>query len=134
MPLFNRMESIKIMDNSIGTSMLLRLFPSEKDAAYAHIFKSTFLKFPMVDARGLENFNHAVRLSKEPYPKDDRPRGQEDLDSVQYHRRAIRKNGSTEPIWIALKDGKHILLDGAHRLVATHLENKRTIPAFIVRV
>ena len=63
------------MDNSIGTSMLLRLFPSEKDAAYAHIFKSTFLKFPMVDARGLENFNHAVRLSKEPYPKDDRPRG-----------------------------------------------------------
>ena len=128
------MESINIMQKSIGTSMLLRLFPSEKESAYAHIFKSTFLKFPMADIRGLENFNHAVRLSKEPYPKDDRPRGQEDLDSVQYHRRTIRKNGSTEPIWIALKAGKYILLDGAHRLVATHLENKRVIPAFIVSV
>ena len=128
------MESINIIIDSVKTSKRLRLFPSEKEAAYAHIFKSTFLKFPMADVRGLENFNHDVRLSKEPYPKDDRPRGQEDLDTVQYHRRTIRKNGSTEPIWIALKGGKYILLDGAHRLVATHLENKRVIPAFIVRV
>ena len=54
------MESINIMEHSIVTSIGLRLFPSEKDAAYAHIFKKTFLKFPMADVRDLENFDYAV--------------------------------------------------------------------------
>jgi ParB-like chromosome segregation protein Spo0J len=39
-----------------------------------------------------------------------------------------------EPVWIAKQKGRYILLDGAHRLVATYLEGKRTVPAYIVHV
>jgi ParB-like chromosome segregation protein Spo0J len=81
----------------------------------------------------LDNFD-SKRLSKNPYPEEDRPRGQKDLDSVLYHRRMIRKHGHTEPIWIVLKNGKYILLDGAHRIVSTYLENKRTIPSYVIHM
>jgi ParB-like chromosome segregation protein Spo0J len=81
----------------------------------------------------LDNFD-TKRLSKNPYPEEDRPRGQKDLDSIAYHRRMIRKQGHTEPIWIVLKNGKYTLLDGAHRIVSTYLENKRTIPSYIIHM
>jgi hypothetical protein len=51
-----------------------------------------------------------------------------------YHRRKIQQYGETDPIWIAGKGGDFTLLDGAHRIVATYLENKRTILAYVVRV
>jgi len=88
-------------------------------------------RFPIIKCRELNNFNPA-RLSKDPYPKEDRPRGQADLDSVLHHRRIIRQQGDTEPIWIVLKKGNYTLLDGAHRIIATYLETKRTIPAYII--
>jgi len=44
----------------------------------------------------------------------------------------INNQGHTTPIWIALKNGEYKLLDGAHRIVATHLEKKETIPAYII--
>jgi ParB-like chromosome segregation protein Spo0J len=87
----------------------------------------------MSQCRNLDNFNPA-RLSEDPYPKEDRPRGQKDLDSIVYHRQMIRKQGHTEPIWIVLKNGKYTLLDGAHRIVSTYLENKRTIPCYVVHM
>ena len=31
-----------------------------------------------------------------------------------------------------LKDKKYILLDGAHRIVASYIENKNNIPAYII--
>lgn len=40
---------------------------------------------PMSKCLELNNFNPA-RLSNEPYPEHNRPRGQKDLDSVLYHR------------------------------------------------
>lgn len=87
----------------------------------------------MSQCRNLHNFNPA-RLSEDPYPKEDRPRGQKDLDSVLHHRRMIRQQGHTEPIWIVLKKGEYTLLDGAHRIVSTYLENKRTIPTYIIEI
>ena len=102
-----------------------------KTSSYSHIFESKLVDFQVSKCRNLRNFN-PDRLSKDPYPKEDRPRGQDDLDSVLHHRRTIRREGETEPIWIALKDGEYTLLDGAHRIVATYLENKRTIPAHVV--
>jgi len=74
------------------------------------------------------------RLSKNLYPENDRPRGQRDLDSVAHHRRLIRKDGHTEPIWLVLKKGKYTLLNGAHRIVSTYLENKRSIPTYVIHV
>jgi hypothetical protein len=119
------------MKDSVETSVSIKLFPSLKTASYYHIFNSKLCRFPIVKCRELNNFNPA-RLSNDPYPKEDRPRGQKDLDSVLHHRRIIRQQGHTEPIWIALKKGDYTLLDGAHRIIATYLENKQTILAYIV--
>jgi len=123
------MESLR---DSVETSVTIKVFPSLEKATYHHIFHNEFTMLPLSKCRELQNFNPA-RLSKNPYPKDDRPRGQRDLDSVAHHRRIIRTQGCTEPIWVADVDGEHTLLDGAHRIVATYLEHKRTIPCYIVR-
>ena len=117
--------------DSIRTSVKTKVFSSVKTSSYSLIFESKLVDFQVSKCRNLHNFN-PDRLSKDPYPKEDRPRGQDDLDSVLHHRRTIRREGETEPIWIALKDGEYTLLDGAHRIVATYLENKRTIPAHVV--
>ena len=127
------MEFLQDIRDSVETSVSMKIFSSLKVASYNHIFNSEFTMFPLANCRDLENFNPA-RLSKIPYPEDDRPRGQKDLDSVAHHRRVIRKEGHTEPIWLVLNKGKYTLLDGAHRIVSTYLENKRGIPSYIIRV
>jgi len=129
------MEQIQTMKDSVKTSVSLKLFKSEKESSYAHIFKSKYATFPMASCKDdLDNFNPA-RLSEDPYPDHDRPRGKADLDSIKHHRKYIAFHGSiAEPIWIARKNGKYILLDGAHRIVSTYLEHKRTIPAYIVQL
>jgi hypothetical protein len=119
-------------EDSIKTSLKIGIFLSPK-ASLEHHLNSELVRFPLSLCKDLTNFNPA-RLSATPYPKENRPRGQDDLDSVLYHRRKIRNQGKTDPIWIALKDGKYTLLDGAHRIVATYLENKRKLLAYIVRV
>ena len=127
------MEYLQNMKDSVETSVSIKLFSSLKTSSYYHIFKSKLFRFPLLKCRELHNFNSA-RLSKDPYPKEDRPRGQKDLESVLHHRRIIRQHGHTEPIWIALKKGEYTLLDGAHRIVSTYLENKRTIPTYIIDI
>jgi len=89
--------------------------------------------FPISKCEELNNFN-PDRLSNNPYPEKNRPRGQKNLNSLNYHRKIIRAQGQTEAIWIGLKNGKYTLLDGAHRIVATYLEYKETIPSYIVDI
>ena len=127
------MEFLQDIKDSVETSVSIKLFSSLKISSYYHIFHSAFHMFALSKCTELNNFNPA-RLSKNPYPEHDRPRGQKDLDSVVHHRRLIRKQGHTEPIWIVLKKGEYTLLDGAHRIVATYLENKRTIPCYIIEI
>jgi hypothetical protein len=127
------MECLQTIKDSVETSVSIKLFSSLKISSYYHIFKSKLIRLPMSQCRNLHNFNPA-RLSEDPYPKEDRPRGQKDLDSVLHHRRMIRQQGHTEPIWIVLKKGEYTLLDGAHRIVSTYLENKRTIPTYIIEI
>ena len=119
--------------DSIQTSMTLGLFNTKKQAINAHK-KATRALFPLeYSNKFLDNFK-SVRLSSIPYPTKDRQRGQADLDSVEFHRRMIRKTGTTEPIWIAQKGTLHILLDGVHRLAAAARENLKQLPAYIVKV
>ena len=127
------MEFLQDIKDSVETSVNIKLFSSLKISSYNHIFNSKLYLLPLTQCKELNNFNPA-RLSKDPYPEEDRPRGQKDLDSVVHHRRIIRKQGYTEPIWVALKKGEYILLDGAHRIVATYLENKRTIPTYLIEL
>jgi len=125
------MESLENIKDSVETSVNLKLFSSRKTSSYYHIFNSKIFLFPIANCAELDNFNPA-RLSNNPYPKENRPRGKKDLESVLYSRKIIQKEGQTEPIWIALKKGNYTLLDGAHRIVATYLEKKETIPAFVI--
>ena len=127
------MEFLQSIQDSVETSVSIKLFSSLKLSSYYHIFNSKLIQFQLSQCRELNNFD-SDRLSKDPYPEADRPRGQKDLDSVLYHRRIIRKEGHTEPIWIVFKKGEYTLLDGAHRIIATYLEKKRTIPTYIIEI
>lgn len=123
------METLR---DSIETAVALELFPSIETSSEAHARAvSVSLPMSLFRKQGVENFN-SDRLSADPYPPHDRPRGRRDLTSVAHHRAMVREKGETLPIWVAKRGRRYILLDGAHRLVATHLEGKSRIPAFVV--
>ena len=119
------------LQDSVDTSVTLKIFRTKKSSMYHHIFHSKYVRFPLSKLKTLDNFD-TDRLSSDPYPKENRPRGQADLDSVLHHRKIIQQQGNTEPIWVVLKKGTYTLLDGAHRIVAAYLEHKRTIPAYVI--
>lgn len=122
--------------DSIRTAINIGLFPNEETATARHVLHTTQESIPirLFKEGCVENINPA-RLSATPYPTADRPRGQANLLSVQHHRRTVRRRGRVEsPIWIARKGSRMIMLDGVHRVVATYLEGKRTIPAYVVNL
>lgn len=121
---------------AIGTAVELGLFPTETDAVRTFVGHTTEKKLPLSLFRSgaVDNIN-PQRFSQTPYPTSDRPRGQANLRSVAHHRRTVRAKGRVDaPIWVAKKNRKYIMLDGVHRTVATYLENKRTVPAFVVNI
>ena len=79
--------------------------------------------------RAFDNFNpeRLQNSAVKAYPLHNRPRGNADIRSVKFHQKIIQQKKEINPIWILKKDGKVILLDGAHRLVASHIENKKYI-------
>ena len=87
------MEHLQDMKDSVETSVSIKLFSSLKTSSY---YQEQDDSVPTSKCRELNNFNPAC-LSKDPYPKEDRPRGQKDLESVLHHRRIIRQHGHTEP-------------------------------------
>ncbi len=54
---------------------------------------------------------------------EDRPRGDADLESIYYH---LDTKECVSPIVIVYVKSKYILLDGMHRLVASHFKNKKS--------
>ncbi len=122
---------IQSLNDSIETSITLGIFKSYKIALLYHIFNGILQLFPITKCYELSNFNNC-RLSTNPYPINDRPRGDNDIKSVLYHRQNIIQKGYTEPIWLIFTKNNFILLDGVHRIVATYLENKQNIKAFVI--
>lgn len=117
------------LKDSVMTSVALEIFPSEETASRAHIFDTTFTVLDKSLWNNLQNFN-PDRLSNTPYK--NKPRGENNMKSVNYHKKQIETYGYTSPIWVAKQGETLTLLDGAHRLVATYLAGKTDIPAFIV--
>jgi hypothetical protein len=117
--------------DSVQTSVRIKIFSSLNKSLHAHVFESDLVLFPMSMCKDLSNFDQ-TRLSADPYPKGNRPRGQADINSVIFHINTIHRDGEVDSIYIAVKDGNYILLDGAHRIAATYLEKKKTIPAYLV--
>ena len=122
---------IQSLNDSIQTSITLGIFSSYKIALSEHILNGFLQVFPISKCYELSNFN-PCRLSIEPYPENNRPRGDDDIQSVLYHRQTIRQTGDTEPIWIIFLENRFILLDGVHRIVASYLENKQDVKAFVI--
>ena len=126
------------MRDSVSTSVNIKLFENKQDARLAHILKSKLVEIPlyMFANNGIENFN-SNRLKEsaaKAYPLDDRPRGNVDISSVEYHQSQIKQQNDIDPIWLVYKNKKYILLDGAHRIVASYIEGAQFIRAYVIYV
>lgn len=130
------MDYISTLQDSIDTSINMKLFKNRKDSSVAHIFKSKLTKLSSSKYKDLDNFNQN-RLKKsaiKAYPLSDRPRGNKDISSVKFHQKQLQQNKNIEPIWILKKNKKNILLDGAHRIVANFIEGKQYIYAYLINI
>jgi len=127
---------MEYLKDSINTSVTIQLFKNKKDATYAHIFKSNLEKVPISIFKNVDNFNpERLQYSVvKAFPINDRPRGIDDITSVKYHQKQIQENKEVSPIWLIYKNNKYTLLDGVHRVIASYIENKKYIPAYIIRL
>lgn len=131
------METLR---DSIETSVSMKLFKTKEEATMKHVFNSKLILFPLSKCKKLNNFNpERLQLSAtKAYPPNDRPRGNKDISSVKYYQKLIKNELNILPIFILLKNNQngsmsnYILLDGAHRIVASHIENKLNIPAYLI--
>ena len=126
------------MRDSVSTSVNIKLFENKQDARLAHILKSKLVEIPlsMFANNGIENFN-SDRLKDsavKAYPLDDRPRGNVDISSVEYHQSQIKQQNDIDPIWLVYKNNKYLLLDGAHRIVASYIEGVEFIRAYVIYI
>jgi hypothetical protein len=126
------------MRDSVSTSVNIKLFENKQDARLAHILKSKLVEIPLYifENNSVENFN-SDRLKDsavKAYPLDDRPRGNVDISSVEYHQSQIKQQNDIDPIWLVYKNKKYVLLDGAHRIVASCIEGIEFIRAYVIYI
>ena len=132
------MDSISILRDSIETSITIKIFKTFDESSKAHIYKSKLIKFPMSKFNSIDNFSKH-RLQKSAilaYPLHDKPRGINDIKSIKFYEKQIDNNKNIQPIWIYkdVKNDKYILLDGAHRIVASYIKCKKYIYAFVIEI
>lgn len=135
--MLNNIDYVSVIQDSIGTSLTLKIFKNEKDASFAHIFKSKLVKIPLSTFTDVDNFN-PERLRKsavKAYPVKDRPRRNTDISSVKYYQKQIQQKKDITPIWMIKQQNKtYILLDGAHIIVANYIEGKQYIYTYIINI
>ena len=125
---------INVIQHSIDTSVHLKIFKNREDSLKSHIFESKFDKIPLSIFTNVNNFD-IQRLQKsavKAYPINDRPRGSKDISSVKYYQKQIQQKKEITPIWMVYKNNKYTLLDGAHRIVASYIENEKYIYAYVI--
>jgi hypothetical protein len=130
------MDYIAIIKDSIETSITMGFFKSIKDSTNAHIYKSKLVNFPLSKFNNVDNFN-SNRLQNsavKAYPINDRPRGKADISSVKFYQKQLQQSKNIQPIWILQINKKYVLLDGAHRIVASYIESIASIPAYIIKL
>ena len=129
-------DYVNILQDSIRTSISMNIFKNKEDASFSHIFNSKLVKIPLNTFKNdnVDNF-YSIKLQKsavKAYPINDRPRGNEDISSVKYYQKQIQQKKEITPIWMVQKNKKFILLDGAHRIVASHIEEQKFINSYII--
>ena len=128
---------LQSLRDSVATSVSMKLFESRERASMAHIFNSKFLEIPLATFTDVDNFNpdRMQTSADRAYPVNDRPRSDDDIRSVDYYQSQIREGGQVTPIWLLLqKNGKYLLLDGAHRIVASYILDQSYIPSFVITI
>jgi uncharacterized protein YqeY len=114
----------------------MKIFKNKEDSSMAHIYKSKLVKISLSIFKNneVDNFN-SNRLQKsavKAYPINNRPRGNSDINSVKYYQKQIQQKKDIAPIWMIQKNNKYTLLDGVHRVVASYIEDKHYINAYII--
>jgi hypothetical protein len=87
--------------------------------------------------RIFDNFdpNRLQLTAEDAYPlPNGRPRGDKDISSVKFYQNQIQQKTDITPIWMIQKNNKYILLDGAHRIVASYIENIKHLNAYIIHL
>ena len=128
------MNYIYVIKDSVETSISMKIFKNKEESSFAHIFKSNLVKIPLSIFKNIDNFN-PNRLQKsaiKAYPLNNRPRGNKDISSVKYYQKQIQQKKNIIPIWLIYKNNKYILLDGAHRIVASYIENIKYINSYVI--
>ena len=130
-------DCINILQDSIDTSVDMKIFKNREEAAYSHIFNSKLVKIPLSTFKNdnVDNFN-SIRLQNsavKAYPLTRRPRGNKDIISVKYYQKQIQQKKEVTPVWMIQKNKKYILLDGAHRIVASYIEDV-PVYAYIINI
>jgi hypothetical protein len=112
----------------------MKLFKNREEASAAHIFKSTLMKAPLTLFENVANFDPQRLQSSaaKAYPVENRPRGKHDLLSVKFYQKQLQQDLAIAPIWM-LQEKDYLLLDGAHRIVASHIEGKKYIYAYVIK-
>ena len=123
--------------DSIDTSVDMKIFKNREEAAFSHIFNSKLVKIPLNTFKNdnVDNFN-SIRLQNsavKAYPLTRRPRGNKDISSVKYYQKQIQQKKEVTPVWMIQKNKKYILLDGAHRIVASYIEDV-PVYAYIINI
>ena len=127
-------DYIDFLKDSIITSVSMKIFKNIEDASVAHIFKSMLVKLPLSMFADVDNFN-PDRLKKKAinaYPLNDRPRCNSDITCVKYYQKQIKQKKEISPIWMIQINNKYVLLDGAHRIVASYILGKKNINAYVI--
>ena len=130
------MDYVQVLHDSISTSVSMKLFKTKEEATMKHIFNSKLIFFSLSKCKNLDNFNpeRLQNSAVKAYPLHNRPRGDKDISSVKYYQNLIKNKLEIQPIWIIKKNDSHILLDGAHRIVASYIENKKYIPTYLIDI
>ena len=127
-------DYINFLQDSIDTSVDMKIFKNREDASVAHIFKSMLVKLPLSLFTDVDNFdpNRLKKKAISAYPINDRPRCNSDITCVKYYQKQIQQKKEISPIWLIQINNKYILLDGAHRIVASYILGKKNINAYVI--
>ena len=128
------MDYVSILQDSIDTSVSIKIFKNREESSLAHIFKSKLVKLKMSIFNNVDNFNpyRLQKTAKKAYPLHNRPRGNKDICSINFYRKILRDKKEIAPIWLIKKNKKYILLDGAHRIVSNYIEGKKYINSYVI--
>jgi hypothetical protein len=130
-------DFVNLVKSSVDKSVELKLFKNKEDASYAHLFSYKLEQIPLTKFKKNEivhfKSERLKRTAEGAYPEDDRPKGDYNLEAVQYHRDLIGKK-LNPLIWMAYKNNKYYLIHGSHKIVAAHLEKFKKIDAYVVYI